>query len=76
MELQLANRYMRQLGVGFGVYVVVWMAGPAAPRGKAVGRPRWGSIDAAREAMEQQAQELAHSQGLTIIPLVIDASLR
>src|SRR5690606_6342037 len=39
LQEQLAERYMRELGSGLGVYVVVWMgAGDAAGRFK----PLWG----------------------------------
>jgi hypothetical protein len=76
MKAQLADRYMPQLGAMHGVYVVAWMDAPAGSDLASAHRPKWVSIEEARADLERQAAELADSQGVTIVPIVIDASLR
>ncbi|MFO0874881.1 MAG: hypothetical protein U0575_13045 [Phycisphaerales bacterium] len=76
MKEQLADRYMPELGAMHGVYVVAWMGAPAGNGLARAHRPRWASIEEARADLERQAAELAESQGATIVPIVIDASIR
>jgi hypothetical protein len=66
MSDQLVNRYMQQLGVDSGAYVVVWMGRP-----RSLGR----SPEEAREVLQRQADELAASSGVDLRVIVIDASL-
>ncbi len=71
---QLVERYMKEVGTGLGVYVVVWMGnGSAAARY----RPLWKSPEEALADLEDQARALvAASPGpIDIRCFVIDASL-
>lgn len=76
MRAQLADRYMPQLGTMHGVYVVAWMNAPAGSGLASAHQPRWTSIEEARADLERQSAELAESQGVKIVPIVIDVSLR
>lgn len=76
MKAQLFDRYMPQLGAMHGVYVVAWMSAPVRSNLSRAHRPQWASIDEARADLERQAAELAESQGVTIVPIVMDAALR
>ncbi len=71
---QLAERYMREVGTGLGVYVVVWMGtGNAAARY----RPLWKSPKDALEDLEDLARAVmaASPEPMDIRCTVIDASL-
>lgn len=71
---QLAERYMREIGTGLGVYVVVWMGtGNAAARY----RPLWMSPQDALRDLEDSARAVmaASPEPKDIRCIVIDASL-
>lgn len=70
---QLVNRYMRQLGTRFGVFVIVWMKTPqtAAPY-----RPLWRSLAAAQEELNRQAADaMASGERFDVRAIAVDASL-
>ena len=76
VRAQLGERYMPQLGASHGVYVVVWMS---LPRPEELGkhhRPKWPSIDAAREELRQDAERVSKDRGISIRTIVVDGSLR
>ncbi|MGB7329160.1 MAG: hypothetical protein WBD31_30040 [Rubripirellula sp.] len=68
---QLMDRYMEQLGVNHGIYVLVWMQ---ASNLAAKHKPVWKTIDAARADLRQQAQDAAE-RGKTIRVVIVDATL-
>ncbi len=76
MRDQLAERYMPQLGVSHGVYVVVWMSLPRPDELAEHHRPMWPSIDAAREDLRQEAERVSKERGIHIRTIVVDGSLR
>ena len=71
MRVQLAARYMKELGTEFGAYVVVWMNAPNIGKGY---KPLWSTPKAAEEELRKQANVLK-AAGLDIRAIVIDASL-
>ncbi|WP_286765452.1 hypothetical protein, partial [Rhodopirellula sp. UBA1907] len=72
LKNQLVNRYMDQLGVDHGVYVLVWMQSDnLADKHK----PKWKTIDHARAELQQQAKD-ANANGKSVSVVIIDASLR
>ena len=76
MEDQLVERYMPQLGTSHGLYVVVWMSVPNPSDLAPHHRPRWLSIDRAREELNGEAERLSRDQGFSVCALVVDAELR
>ena len=73
---QLADRYMQQLGTSHGVYVVVWMDLPRREELRSHHRPKWPSLDSAREDLQQEADRLHRERGVFVRTVVVDASLR
>ena len=73
---QLADRYMQQLGASHGVYVVVWMDLPRREELRSHHRPKWPSLDSAREDLRQEADRLHRERGIFVRTVVVDASLR
>lgn len=74
LQDQLSERYMKELGTGLGVYIVVWMGkGKEAIRY----RPMWESPDEALAELEGEAKRVmaASSEPMDIRCIVIDASL-
>ena len=76
LRAQLAERYMPQLGANHGVYVVVWMSLPRPEELRRHHRPKWPSIEAAREDLPQEAERVSKERGIHIRTIVIDGSLR
>ena len=76
MQEQLVDRYMRQLGASHGLYVVVWMSLPQAESLQAHHRPKWESIETAREDLRQEAERLSRERGICVRAVVVDGSLR
>jgi hypothetical protein len=72
MRDQLVDRYMRQLGTSYGVFVLAWMGGPI--RGSTY-RPLWSSLSEAQQDLTNQAIEVGARDGLCVRALVVDASL-
>ena len=73
---QLAVRYMPQLGASHGVYVVVWMSLPRPDELRAHNRPKWQSIESAREELREEAERLSRERGICVRAIVVDGSLR
>ena len=73
---QLADRYIPQLGASHGVYVVVWMNLPQPELLQAYHRPKWRSIESAREDLRQEAKRLSKEKGVCVRAVVVDGSLR
>jgi hypothetical protein len=71
---QLAERYMKEVGTGLGVYVVVWMGKDSAA---ARYRPLWKSAEEALADLEDQAKAVmaGSPEPIDIRCIVIDASL-
>ena len=76
IRTQLADRYMLQLGASHGVYVVVWMSLPQADELQKHHRPKWPSIEAARDNLRQEAESLWKEKGIHVRTVVVDGSLR
>lgn len=76
VRAQLAERYMPQLGASHGVYVVVWMSLPRPEELREQHRPKWASIEAAREDLRQEADRVSKERGIRIRTIVVDGSLR
>ncbi len=76
IRTQLADRYMPQLGASHGVYVVVWMSLPRPDELQERHRPRWPSIEAARDDLRQEAESLLKEKGIRVRTVVVDGSLR
>ena len=76
VRAQLAERYMPQLGASHGVYVVVWMSLPRPDDLRKHHRPKWPSIETAREDLRQEAERVSKERGIHIRTIVIDGSLR
>ena len=76
MRAQLADRYMPQLGASHGVYVVVWMSLPRPGELRESHRPKWPSMESAREDLRQQAERLSEEEGIHVRTVVVDGSLR
>ena len=76
IQEQLADRYMRQLGASHGVYVVVWMSHPQPESLQAHHRPKWQSIESARQDLRQEAERLSQERGIRVRAVVVDGSLR
>ena len=76
MKDQLVDRYMPQLGATSGIYVVMWMSIPDLNKLRSNHRPKWPSIDSARDELRERALELSESEGVSVRSLVIDGSLR
>ena len=76
VRAQLAERYMPQLGASHGVYVVVWMSLPRPEELRKHHRPKWASIEAAREDLQQEAERVSKERGIHIRTIVVDGSLR
>ncbi len=76
VRAQLGERYMPQLGARHGVYVVVWMSLPRPEELRKHHRPKWESIDAAREELRQEAELLSKDREISIWTIVVDGSLR
>ena len=76
VRAQLAERYMPQLGASHGVYVVVWMSLPRPDELREHHRPKWASIEAAREDLRQEAERVSKERGIHIRTIVVDGSLR
>ena len=73
---QLADRYIPQLAASHGVYVVVWMSLPRPEVLQAHHRPKWQSVESAREELRQEAERLSRERGICVRAVVIDGSLR
>ena len=73
---QLADRYMPQLGASHGVYVVVWMDLPPSAVLPAKHRPKWPSLESAREDLRQEAERLGKEKGIRVRTVIVDATLR
>ena len=73
---QLADRYIPQLGATHGVYVVVWMSLPRPGELREHHRPKWQSIEAAREELREEAERLSKEKGICVRAIVVDGSLR
>ena len=76
IQEQLADRYMCQLGASHGVYVVVWMSHPQPESLQAHHRPKWQSIESARQYLRQEAERLSRERGIRVRAVVVDGSLR
>ena len=76
MRAQLADRYMLELGASHGVYVVVWMSVPQPDRLREAHRPKWASMESAREDLRVEAERLLKEKGIRVRPIVVDGSLR
>ena len=76
MRAQLAERYMPQLGARHGVYVVVWMSLPRPNELLESHRPKWPSMESAREDLRQRAEDLSKERGIHVHTTVVDGSLR
>ena len=76
MEDQLVDRYVPQLGATHGVYVMMWMSVPEVSHLRPNHRPKWPSIERARDELREQARVLSESAGLSVRSLVVDGSLR
>ena len=76
VRAQLAERYMPQLDASHGVYVVVWMSLPRPERLREHHRPKWVSIEAAREDLRQEAERVSKERGIQIRTIVVNGSLR
>ena len=76
VRAQLGERYMPQLGASHGVYVVVWMSLPRPEELRKHHRPKWASIEAAREDLRQEAERVSKERGIHIRTIVVDGSLR
>ena len=76
IRTQLADRYMLQLGASHGVYVVVWMSLPQADELQEHHRPKWPSIEAARDDLRQEAESLWNEKEIHVRTVVVDGSLR
>ena len=73
---QLVDRYIPQLGASHGVYVVVWMGLPRLEELQAHHRPKWQSIESAREDLRKEAERLSQERGMCVRAVVVDGSLR
>lgn len=73
---QLAERYIPQLCASHGVYVVVWMNLPRPEELQAHRRPKWQSIESAREELRKEAERLSRERGICVRAIVVDGSLR
>ena len=73
---QLADRYIPQLGATHGVYVVVWMSLPRLEELQAHHRPKWQSIESAREGLREEAERLSRERAICVRAIVVDGSLR
>ena len=73
---QLADRYMPELGASHGVYVVVWMDLPPSVELQAKHRPKWPSMESAREDLRQEAERLGKEKDVRVRSVLVDASLR
>jgi hypothetical protein len=71
MRVQLAARYMKELGTDSGAYVVIWMNSPNLGRGY---KPLWRTTAEAKSALGEQAEALK-TEGLDVRVVLIDASL-
>lgn len=76
LRAQLAERYMPQLGASHGVYVVVWMSIPRPQELREHHRPKWPSIEAARDDPQREAERVSKERGIHIRRIVIDGSRR
>ena len=73
---QLADRYVPQLGATHGVYVVVWMNLPQPEELREHHRPKWQSMESAREELREEAERLSRERGIRVRAIVVDGSLR
>lgn len=71
---QLVNRYMRELGASYGVFIVVWLDAPALPSGH---RPVWANREDAQAELNRQASDVADETdgAVRVATIVLDASL-
>lgn len=76
MTDQLVDRYLPQLGATCGVYVVVWMSIPIVTDLRPSHRPKWESIEQARDELAEQTNRLAEQDGITVKTIVVDGALR
>ena len=76
MQGQLVDRYMSELGATHGVYVVVWMTTPKPGRLERRHRPKWNCIEAARQALNDEAGRLSEAGRAQVRAVVVDGSLR
>ncbi len=76
VRTQLAERYMPQLGASHGVYVVVWMSLPRPDELQKRHRPKWTSIERARDGLREEAERLSKERGIHVRTIVVDGSLR
>ena len=74
MKEELSNRYMVHTGAAVGVFVVGYFNAPTLLERK----PRWSTIEEAREDLAVQAQTIAEESGgaRRIVPIVLDVRLR
>ena len=75
MRDQLVDRYMSELGATHGVYVVVWMTTPEPGRLECRHRPKWNGIEAARQALNDEAGRLSEAGRAQVRAVVVDGSL-
>ena len=75
-QQQLVDRYMPQLGVSHGVYVVVWMNLAQPESLQTQHRPRWQSIESARRDLLAEAERVSRKRGICVRVVVVDGSLR
>ncbi len=73
---QLVDRYLPQLGTTHGVYVVVWMSLPRPEELQTHHRPKWQSIESARQELREEADRLSRERGICVRAIVVDGSLR
>ena len=76
LRAQLADRYLPEVGASHGVYVVVWMNLPKPELLREIHRPKWRSMELARQELAEEAALLSRERGICVRPVVIDGSLR
>lgn len=72
LRAQLVDRYMIEAGTSFGAFVVAWMQAPNLP---VAYKPIWGDVAAAKAELQQQAEEVASTDGANVAVIVFDASM-
>lgn len=73
---QLADRYLPELGVLDGVFVLVWMSLENPAGLSEAHRPLWPSIECATRELSNQAAALEELRGVRIEVVVLDATLQ
>jgi len=74
MRDQLVSRYLLELGITHGIFVVAYMNAPGLLKNR---RPKWRTIGAARDELEKQAERIVrdHAGAVTVAAVVLDARL-